>query len=316
MKKAKYPLIFLVLVILGLCTWRHKAASYNGQNLHLTQDTGEDFELLMIGDMGSGDPNQLAVATAMNTYCESHKLAAVIFLGDNFYPKGVDSVDDPQWKSKFTDTYGQSCLGALPFYVLLGNHDYKGSTEAQIAFHGTKPTWIMPHRFFDIKMGKLLNLTMLDTNIMDACGSITNCTIDFLMDSLKNSDAPYKIVLGHHPITSASTKYSTTMQGTLLENLICDKANIYISGHSHHLEHLSSESCPLDMFVVGGGGADLYEVKTNLPRNTHFAESSFGFLAVHVNQKALSFAFYDPDLKRLYEVDKPNSKDPSRSTHD
>ncbi|MBC7533333.1 MAG: metallophosphoesterase [Oligoflexus sp.] len=311
-KLKSFPIILLVLVLIGFSYWRQSAPSWNGQDLHPRLETGDNFEILLVGDMGSGDEHQISIAEAMNSYCQTHKLSAIIFLGDNFYPKGVESPEDPQWQSKFITPYNRDCIGKVPYYALLGNHDYKGNPAAEINYHGKTPAWNMPHRFYDIRFGKQLQLTMIDSNIMDICGFNQYCTIDFMLDSLAKTDAPNRIVLGHHPITSSSGKYSRTLQGMLLEKVLCGKAQTYISGHSHHLEHLTSANCPLDLFVVGGGGADLYEVK-KWQKETLFAESSFGFMSLKVSPVSLKFAFFDSKLKQLYEVERKSgeNKDPA-----
>lgn len=309
-KLKTFPIILLVIVLIGMSYWRQRAPSWNGQNLHPRLETGDDFEILLVGDMGSGDEHQSSIAEAMNAYCQNHKLAAIIFLGDNFYPKGVASPEDPQWQEKFITPYRRDCIGKVPYYALLGNHDYKGHPEAEINYHGKNPEWNMPHRFYDLRLGKQLQLTMIDTNIMDVCGFDQYCTIDFMLDSLAKSDAPNKIVLGHHPIASSSGKYSRTFQGMLLEKFLCGKGKTYISGHSHHLEHLTSANCPMDLFVVGGGGASLYEVK-KWQKETLFAKSDFGFMSLKVSPATLKFAFFDSQLKQLYEVERKKGEGPT-----
>ena len=52
----------------------------------------------------------------------------VLSLGDNFYSKGVKSVDDPQFKSKYEETFDSPSL-QVPWYVCSGNHDYYGGSK-------------------------------------------------------------------------------------------------------------------------------------------------------------------------------------------
>ncbi len=291
-------------ILIAFIGWRRNAASYHGQDLHLIKEANDSVEILLIGDMGTGDEHQERIAQEMNHYCEQNPLAAVVFLGDNFYPHGVSSTSDSQWQEKFLKPYNLNCLNKLPFYALLGNHDYKGNTLAQIEFKSESPSWNMPHRFYDLSFGSLLSLTMLDTNILDLCGSETQCTIDFLLRSLEQSKAKFKLALGHHPIESSSAKYTgKSLQSRILEKLLCGRAHSYISGHSHHLEHLSSDSCQesLDYFIVGGGGADLYEVKEK-KKSSKFAVSNFGFMALKADSNALRFRLIDGSSQILYET--------------
>lgn len=302
--------VVLGVLLIAFFVWRQKAPSYQGQDLHVTLPAQTQLEVLILGDTGTGDKEQEKIAEAMNTYCQTHPLAAVVFLGDNFYPHGVKSVDDEQWQTKFMKPYSLDCLKKLPFYALLGNHDYKGNPDAQIERRSESPAWIMPHRFFDVRLGKLLTLTMLDTNILDFCGFSTYCTLDFMRKSLSESTTTFKVVLGHHPVVSSSTKYPRKFQGNVFERLLCGSAHYYIAGHSHHLEHLTSGTCasPLDLFVVGGGGADLYEIKT-WQKETRYAESVHGFMSLKVDEDAMTFAFHDNQLKKLYEVVKRKSEE-------
>lgn len=306
--------IFFLVLVAAFFNWRRVAPDYQGQNLHVEIPADTEVELLVLGDMGTGDALQAEIAEAMNQYCEGRKIAAVIFLGDNFYPHGVKTVDDEQWESKFRRPYSLSCLQKLPFYALLGNHDYKGNPKAQIEYKGQNPSWFMPHRFYDIHFGKLLNITMLDTNILDLCGISTRCTLDFLMESLKEGVTQFRVVAGHHPVASSSGKYPRKFQGNVMERVLCNRAHYYLNGHSHHLEHLSSGACktPLDFFVVGGGGADLYEL-SKWQKETKFALSTHGFMSLHANFEALTFTFYDKSNKELYKVIKRKDEEIQRT---
>ena len=49
----------------------------------------------------------------------------VMTLGDNFYPNGVQSVDDPQWTSVWENVYLRDYMGLrIPWHPVLGEHDY------------------------------------------------------------------------------------------------------------------------------------------------------------------------------------------------
>jgi hypothetical protein len=62
----------------------------------------------------------------MVAFCGSTPCDFVLLLGDNFYPSGVKSVTDSQWKTAFVTPY--EALG-LTFYPTLGNHDYEGQIK-------------------------------------------------------------------------------------------------------------------------------------------------------------------------------------------
>lgn len=289
-----------VIVPMAFFVWRAKAPSWHGQQLRHTLSVDSNFEIIFVGDTGTGEAAQKEVALAMETYCERQKPRAIVLLGDNFYYEGVESVDDPLWNRIFQDVYRFPCLGTVPFYALLGNHDYRENPAAQIAYRSQNPSWHMPHRFYELNFGDRLQLIMIDTNVLDFCGMSSHCTFDFLRERLAQRQKRVPIVLGHHPLANASIKYQKTMmQSRLLERYLCQNAPIYIAGHAHHLEHRRVDNCDLDSFISGGGGAHLYEVRSGVPQ-TRFAQSQHGFLRLQVNPEVLNFAFFNTRLESLY----------------
>lgn len=298
----RVPLFFLLLfasILVGFLTWRLRAPLRKENPIVLKEPGADVMEFIFFGDNGSGLPAQFKLAEALERYCLTHPLRAVFMLGDNFYPVGVQSVDDPQWQTKFHDAYGTPCLSQLPFYPILGNHDYKGHPAAQIAYTAKQKQWRMPHRFYSVQFGDLAKIIALDTNVADICGFSEHCVLDFLRTSLQDSSIPFRIVIGHHPILSSSGKYGTTILGRILRSFMCKTGAIYIAGHSHHLEHRQDADCALELFIAGGGGASLYEVRKDDP-GTRFVQSNHGFLSVKVSKAGSAFTFFDSDLKELY----------------
>lgn len=296
------PLFLLLIfasILVGFVTWRLKAPLRKENPIILKEPGAETMEFIFIGDSGSGLPEQFRLADALEHYCLTHPLRAVFLLGDNFYPVGVRSVDDPQWQTKFRDAYEKPCLGRIPFYAILGNHDYKGHPAAQIAYTQTQKQWRMPHRFYSVQFGDLAKIIAIDSNVADVCGFSEHCTLDFLRTALQDQTVPFRIVIGHHPIFSSSGKYGATVLGRVLRSFMCKTGATYIAGHSHHLEHRQDADCALDLFISGGGGASLYEIRKDDP-GTRFVQSNHGFLRVKVSKAGSAFTFFDSDLKELY----------------
>ncbi len=57
----------------------------------------------------------------------------VVAVGDNFYEDGVASVTDPHWQNSFEKVYTAPSL-QVPWWAVLGNHDYHGNCDAQIEY--------------------------------------------------------------------------------------------------------------------------------------------------------------------------------------
>lgn len=83
----------------------------------------------------------LSSAQVMITICVARYLLHLIFsfskfwyqhktcAGDNFYPNGLNSSDDALFSKSFTSVYSQPSLKSIPWYAVLGNHDYGDGFE-------------------------------------------------------------------------------------------------------------------------------------------------------------------------------------------
>eukprot|EP00897_Mesotaenium_endlicherianum_P007199 jgi/Mesen1/6507/ME000332S05514 len=124
--------------------------------------------------------SQAAVGKGLGVICQTLKCKFVINNGDNFYNLGIDKelgVTDPQFKTSFHDIYNAKSL-RVPFYGVLGNHDYGRDTEVaahsivpQLEYTQVDPSgqWVLPSRFYSVLpptagTGINVQLTMFDTS--------------------------------------------------------------------------------------------------------------------------------------------------------
>ena len=111
---------------------------------------------LAMGDFGSGNANQKAVAAQMAQFAKKldRPLTGVFALGDNFYGKLMPE----RFKPHFEEMYSKEHLNC-PFHAVLGNHDYgpsydskQGPAKAQMQLDYAKnnPTsrWKMPGKWY------------------------------------------------------------------------------------------------------------------------------------------------------------------------
>jgi len=81
----------------------------------------------------NGASNTQRVAAAMAAAASAMGSQFVLALGDNFYFRGVSSIDDPLFEEVWEKQFSAPSL-LTPWYVILGNHDHYGNPEAQIDF--------------------------------------------------------------------------------------------------------------------------------------------------------------------------------------
>ena len=260
-----------------------------------------------MGNTGSGDSKQLMVTGWMEKRCQDlGEIDGILLLGDNFHMKGVESISDPLWEKVLEGPYGmKKCVGRSKVFPILGNIDYKGNPQAQIDYTSMSNRWVMPYRFYALNWGEHLKVIAFDSFFSDLCFLNRTCSIDFLMDQVENSKASWTIVMGHHPLSSASIKGGSSsgedVNSRFLRYLFCDKAHIWLSGHAHHLEHRKLENCATELFVSGGGGRELGDIHFG-QKASKFASKTNGFLELEVRDDVLISRFFSGENEIAYET--------------
>jgi len=245
--------------------------------------------LAALGDSGTGTEAQYKVASSLKKICDDRNCNGVFLLGDVIYDKGVSSVDDPQFNTKFEIPYKEI---ESPFYIVLGNHDRLGCVECYIGYDSESPKWEFPGYFYKQSFGGLVDVFVLDTE------NFSQDQIDWLEQEVNESTSFWRIAAGHHPIYTNSGQYAEAYpeKKELLKASICNNFDLYLAGHSHGLESLGQE-CGVEYLVSGGGGADLYEI---LPNQSPFSAKSHGFLLIEATTNTLTYSFFNQEGKLLY----------------
>jgi hypothetical protein len=183
-----------------------------------------------LSDFGNVTSELRDTAAAMNRYAQQHGSPDFIAgLGDNFYPYGVYSENDRQfdtvWRNLFLKPYPAL---QVPWRMVLGNHDYYGNPQAQIAYHylktrNTDGLWYMPGSYYSFTVDSKKESTAegeeavcvdffaMDTNAVEVDISINQPDsisqlvqqIRKLDNSLQASTADWKIAFAHHPLFTA-----------------------------------------------------------------------------------------------------------------
>jgi acid phosphatase len=279
------------------------------------------LNFLVMGDWGRmGRADQILVAKQMADTAREIGAKFVIAVGDNFYESGVASTRDPHWEHSFEKVYAADSL-QVPWYVVLGNHDYNGNCDAQIDYGKTNNRWIMPARYFT-KTYVVDAITVLECFYIDTTPMIHEyyqpdhenpirkhvmaqdvpAQYAWLNQALAASKADWKIVVGHHPIYSGGVVHGD--QPDLIENLLPilkeHQVQAYFCGHDHNLQHLTAGD--VHLFVSGGGSEHL---PTHVTLHTEFDQSASGFMAVSLRRDEMKVRVIKDSGSRIYEAALP-----------
>jgi acid phosphatase len=234
---------------------------------------------LAVADTGSGDANQRAVGRQMAEVHRRRPVDLVVLGGDNIYPSG----DMALIEATFRKPYAALLAAGVPFHAVLGNHDLRTANgDPQVAY---KP-FGMKGRYYALRRG-LVEFFLLDTN----GNAEWQRQLSWLRTSLAASTAPWKVVVGHHPIYSSGLYGNDPgLRARLSALMVKHGVQLYINGHEHHYER----SKPIDgitYLVVGGGGASLRPVIATA--QSARAASVFSFAEIEADPRQLRVVAWD-----------------------
>ncbi len=291
--------------------------------LKLANPQPQQVQIVVMGDQGTGTQTQKQVAQAMQTLCQQQGCDFGIGLGDNFYPAGPKDANSELFKERFADVYGPL---NIPFLMIAGNHDESwlfggdgadaAGADAQVAYAKLNPQWVMPERHYRASVGGLLEIFALDVTPLAAYlptlrpnerhgGSQDIAQRQWLSDSLNQSQAQWKLVLGHYPLFSNGKHGNAGAYDNLplafqrgdavktLYQLACNKADMLLSGHEHALEVFAPQSeCPNTWTVVSGAAGQTETSRLGWRMAAFEEYNNAGFSWLRVTCDALEIRMY------------------------
>lgn len=313
-------LTFLCLRVFAQDNAAEALSGYNGGFLRNLKQTEHATSFIVMGDWGrNGDYYQQPVAAQMSKAAATLDAEFIIAVGDNFYPSGVQSVQDPQWKYSFEDIYRSYPLNR-EWYVALGNHDYKGNIQAQIDYSAISRRWVMPAPYYSRKIklddGNELLLVVMDTNpFIDSyyekegqfktqlAQQDTAAQRKWLARTLSDtaSSIKWRVVVGHHPLYSGGkrkvNKDTQGFAGKFAAFFDRYKVDAYLCGHEHDLQVIKQKGAYTTQFLSGAA----CEIRpTGKTEGTLFAASEPGFMTFSVTGSQMLVQLVKADGSLLY----------------
>jgi len=263
------------------------------------------LSLLALGDTGklTSWPEtwmpQYRVGEAMAREDRRAPVHALLFLGDNFYPKGLsrhnfrdrlrENLAGPYCHFLMLTTKGrhaarEACDRApeethpVPILAVTGNHDVErgqGVTLQRERLPAFVGNWLMPADARSYELGSGLSVIAFHSQpIMEGADASA------LERALRASEGPWRIVIAHHPIVDPGGGWKPEYAARVLAAIEAagKPVHLFLGGHQHSLEALRGPGAALHV-VSGGGGAQIRALSPTSAERL-FGEASYGFARV------------------------------------
>ena len=275
-----------------------------------------EINLMVVSDLGrNGYYDQKPIAALMGSIAEQASPDAILALGDTHHYMGVQSVDDPLWMTNYELIYAHPEL-QVKWYPLLGNHEYRGNTQAVMDYSDKSRRWDMPARYYSksFKGGDVtLRVIFLDTPALidkyhnagdypDAEKQDIDTQLQWLDNELSDAKEDWTIVVGHHPIYAYTDKEEAErvdMQKRVDTILRKHKVDMYICGHIHNFQHIRMPKSDIDYIVNTSGSLSrpVQEIE-----GTVFCSGKSGISYLSVSKDSLSLNMLDKQGDILHIV--------------
>lgn len=311
----KITLIFYCYTLALSCSNTRHAFTPNTEKVAQYWKQENSINFLVVGDWGKKGEPQKNVANSMSQETKKHPCDFIISVGDNFYPKGVKSVYDPQWKESFEDVYSSESL-KTPWYSAFGNHDYMGKIKPQLEYNRINPLWKSTERYYSFEKTlpnseEKVTFIIIDTNPFD--GTLNRFggsglwrqnrkkQLKWLDNSLQKINSKWIIVIGHHPLYTTGFRRDKMLdvREAFLPLFEKHKVDVYFAGHDHDLQYQKPNGHT--HYFVSGAGSDKRGVTIDSTM-TKFVASDYGFMRIQLKQDTMNLKVINYENRTLYQT--------------
>jgi hypothetical protein len=239
------------------------------------------FTFAVVGDFGSGNQNEAAVAAMI----ESWHPDFVLTVGDNAYPLGSAGLLDPKIFRPYAAVMRESA-----WFPALGNHDVKanGGKPELAAFHS-----LDAERWYRFTWGNAA-VVVLDSDVSVGPGSLQ---LRFARSALALASC-FRFAAWHHPPWEPpGASLSPGLRRNIVPLVEKDGVQVVFEGHLHAYARSRPRNGVLYV-AVGTGGAELeYDAGDLTIPSARVVQGHFGALRVDVAGRAARFRYQTVDGK-------------------
>jgi len=170
----------------------------------------------------------------------------------------VETGSPASW-SRFDDEVAPLRTCGVPFFPILGNHEFfgEGDTRAALARYHARFPALEGRRWYDLRVGPLL-FVLVDTNAPELTRGEVEAQDAWYRDRLARADddpsVRWVVVVGHHPpMTNAGVHRPDAFTNVHFATPALEHAKFaaFVAGHVHTYERFRIDG---RQFLVSGGG--------------------------------------------------------------
>ncbi|MES2800741.1 MAG: metallophosphoesterase family protein [Bacteroidota bacterium] len=235
--------------VISVNTAQHKVKSeINFFKTLPLKGTDDKYSFLVLGDCGSGRPEQMEVKNMMISYFGGSHFDGVLLLGDNAYEKGTDQNYQDNF-FKYDEIFANTVIWPTP-----GNHEYNNhipfskkpayydifncpkNAEAGGVASGSE-------KYYSYDIG---NIHFVSLDSYDEKSKLNSKMANWLISDLKTNTLEWTVVYFHHPPYSKGTHNSdnpngidrelSKMRKRIVPILETYNVDLVLNGHSHSYE--------------------------------------------------------------------------------
>lgn len=310
---------FSALLLMGAIVSVSSCKPTTDSTSSLPAEVEDNFNFIVANDLGrNGYYDQKIIAEQMGETTGEIGIEFVAAAGDIHHFEGVASVNDPLWNTNYEYIYSHPEL-MLDWYPVLGNHEYRGNTQAVLDYSGVSRRWCMPARYYDksfeVGDSSSLKVVFIDTaplidkyhkeseeSYRDVAAQDMEAQLHWIDSVLNASHETWKIVIGHHPVYAQTPKDEIereNLQQRLDPLLRKYGVDMYIAGHIHNFQHIRVPGSDVD-YVVNSSAS--LSRKVSEIEGTQYCSPEPGFSVVSVSDKDLNLYMLDKTGHVLHTV--------------
>ena len=279
-----------------------------------------DINFFIANDLGrNGYYQQKPIAERMGEMADVLGPECIVAAGDVHHFNGVASVNDPLWMTNYELIYSHPEL-MIDWFPILGNHEYRGNTQAVLDYAHISRRWMIPARYYTRVLSDkdvTLRLVFIDTTPLidkyrtdsltypDAHRQAIEPQLAWIDSTLQAAREDWVVVVGHHPLYAYTPKEESEridLQQRLLPILQRHpNVALYVCGHIHNFQHLRQKDDPID-YVVNSSASLARKVKPT--QGTQYCSGDEGFSIVSATPQHLCLYMVDGNGRVLHTIER------------